>query len=498
MTLNNSFDVVVVGGGNAALCAALSAREAGASVLLIERAPESERGGNSSFAGGNWRVVYRGVDDIKKLAPDLTDEEIANSEFGSYTEENFFDDMARVTQFRTHPDLCEVLVTRCLDTLTWMRTKGVRFMLSYGRQAFKINGKFRFWGGMIFTVSGGGLGVVDALFSTAQRDGVEISYDSRADRLLCDERGVHGIEFIKGGRRHQVSAKAVVLACGSFEANTEWRTRYLGRGWDLAKVRGSRFNTGDGLRMAMDAGAQSYGNWAGCHAVSWERYASDCGDKNLFTDYQRHSYPWGIMVNALGKRFVDEGADFRNYTYAKYGHIVLEQPGQFAYQLFDAKVAHLLRREYQGRNVTRIKANTLDELVSKLEDVDQTQLMQTLTEYNAAVRMDVPYDPTVKDGRGTTGLSVPKSNWAQRLDEPPFEAYAVTCGITFAFGGIKATPQAEVVDVSNVPIPGLFAAGEMIGGIFYFNYPGGSGLTSGAVFGKVAGASAAAFAANMT
>ena len=187
MTLNNSFDVVVVGGGNAALCAALSAREAGASVLLIERAPESERGGNSSFAGGNWRVVYRGVDDIKKLAPDLTDEEIANSEFGSYTEENFFDDMARVTQFRTHPDLCEVLVTRCLDTLTWMRTKGVRFMLSYGRQAFKINGKFRFWGGMIFTVSGGGLGVVDALFSTAQRDGVEISYDSRADRLLCDE-----------------------------------------------------------------------------------------------------------------------------------------------------------------------------------------------------------------------------------------------------------------------------------------------------------------------
>src|SRR5262249_27327313 len=142
-----------------------------------------------------------------------------------------------------------------------------------------------------------------------------------------DERGVVGVEYITKGKRLQVGAKAVIMACGSFEANSEMRTRYLGKGWDLAKVRGSRFNTGDGLRMALEAGAMPYGNWAGCHAVSWERYATDYGDKAVFADFQRHSYPWGIMVNGNGNRFVDEGADFRNYTYAKYGHIVLEQPG---------------------------------------------------------------------------------------------------------------------------------------------------------------------------
>jgi tricarballylate dehydrogenase len=287
----------------------------------------------------------------------------------------------------------------------------------------------------------------------------------------------------------------VIVACGGFEANAEWRTRYLGRGWDLAKVRGSRFNTGDGIRMALDAGAQAYGHWSGCHAVSWERYATDYGEVALRTSFQRHSYPYGLMINAHGKRFVDEGADLRPYTYAKYGHIVLEQPGQFAWQVYDAKVAHLLREEYKSRHVTKAQANTIEELVSKMEGVDQAQLLNTISEYNAAVVGKVPFNPTIKDGLGTIGLAIPKSNWAQKLDTPPYEAYAVTCGITFTFGGIKINTNAEVVDVMDEAIPGLFAAGEVVGGIFYFNYPGGSGLTSGAVFGRVAGASAAEFAA---
>ena len=497
-TEHNELDVIVIGGGNAALCAALSARGNGVNVMLFERAPEDQRGGNSGFAGGNWRVVYDGVEDIKKLVPDLTDDEIANTDFGRYTEEQFFDDMARVTQYRTNPDLCEAIVKRSLDTLVWMQGKGVRFLPYYGRQSFKVDGRVKFWGGLTITVSGGGIGVVDSLFAAAQREGVKVAYNSRVTRLLHDGSGVHGVEVASGGKLTQYHAKAVIVACGGFEANAEWRTRYLGRGWDLAKVRGSRFNTGDGIKIALDVGAQAYGHWSGCHAVSWERYATDYGEVALRTSFQRHSYPYGLMINANGRRFVDEGADLRPYTYAKYGHIVLDQPGQFAWQVYDAKVAHLLRDEYKSRQVTKVSANTLEELVSKLEGVDSMAALKTIQEYNLSTPSTGTFNPTVKDGLTTTGLTIPKSNWAQKLDRPPYEAYAVTCGITFTFGGIKINTNAEVVDVMEAPIPGLFAAGEVVGGIFYFNYPGGSGLTSGAVFGKIAGASAAAYAAAKT
>ncbi|HVZ00644.1 MAG TPA: FAD-dependent tricarballylate dehydrogenase TcuA [Dongiaceae bacterium] len=487
-----SFDVIVVGGGNAALCAALSARESGCSVLLLERAPEDQRGGNSSFAGGNWRTVYDGLEDIRKIVPDLTDEEIATTDFGSYSESDFYDDMARVTQYRTNPDLCELVVTRSLQTLIWMQSKGVRFVPYYGRQSFKVDGRHKFWGGLTITTSGGGQGLVGSLFARAVQEGVKVRYDARVERLIGGENGVTGVEIGGIGRaREQIGARAVILACGGFEANAEWRTRYLGKGWDLAKVRGTRFNTGDGLRMALEAGAQPYGHWSGCHAVGWDRYATDYGDMAMTADFQRHSYPYGLMVNIEGNRFVDEGADLRPYTYAKYGHVVLEQPGQCAWQIYDAKVAHLLRKEYRGRHVTRAVGNTIPELIERMEGVDKQQLQRTIDEYNRAVKDDRPFDPTAKDGLATEGLAVPKSNWALRIDQPPFEAYAVTCGVTFTFGGVKVTTAAEIVDTLDLPIPGLFAAGEMVGGIFYFNYPGGTGLTSGAVFGKIAGASAA-------
>jgi tricarballylate dehydrogenase len=287
-----------------------------------------------------------------------------------------------------------------------------------------------------------------------------------------------------------VKAKAVVLAAGGFQANAEWRTRYLGPGWDLAKVRGTRFNTGDGIRMALEASAMPTGNWSGCHAVGWERNAPDFGDLAVGDNFQKHSYPFGIMINANGERFVDEGADFRNYTYAKYGRVILSQPGQFAWQVFDKKVLHLLRDEYRIKQVTKVSANTLEELANKLEDVNHAKALETMKAYNAAVMLDVPFNPNVKDGRGTRNLSVNKSNWANTLDEPPFEAYAVTCGITFTFGGVKIDSDANVIDTEGAPIPGLFAAGEMVGGIFYFNYPGGTGLMNGAVFGRIAGTSA--------
>ena len=484
-------DIVVVGAGNAAFCAALSAREQGAEVIVLERAPYNERGGNSRFTAGILRFTYDSVEDLFDIVPDLSEDECTNSDFGSYTRDQFFDDMARVTQYRTDPDLTEVLIDKSHETLAWMHLKGVRFTPATGRQAYKVDGKYVFWGGLVLEVVGGGPGLVEFLTQSAEREGIEILYGARAIELVMDGNRVCGVSVRQDGNIFNITANAVILAAGGFEANTEWRTRYLGPGWDLAKVRGTRFNTGDGIRMALDAGARPRGNWSGCHAVGWDRNSPEFGDLDVGDMFQKHSYPLGIMVNASGRRFVDEGADIRNYTYAKYGRVILEQQGQFAWQVFDSKVIGMLRDEYRIRQVTKVTADTIEDLAAKLEDVDSDGFINEVTAFNRAVHTEVQFNPAIKDGRGTKGLVVPKSNWANAIDTPPFEAYAVTCGITFTFGGIAIGTDAGVEDAEGRSIPGLFAAGELVGGLFYFNYPGGTGLTAGAVFGRIAGSSAA-------
>jgi tricarballylate dehydrogenase len=482
--------VVVVGAGNAALCAALAAREQGADVLVLERADFATRGGNTAFTAGAMRVAYDGVDDLRRLMPELTDDEVATTDFGRYSAGDFLDDMARVTEYRTDPELAGTLVEQSHPTLVWMREKGVRFVPMFGRQAFKVDGRFTFWGGLTVEVSGGGPGLVDYLTKASEREGIKIEYGARALSLLHDDGGARGVVVRQNGVTREENADAVVLANGGFQANTEWRTRYLGPNWDLAKVRGTMYNTGDGHRMGLEAGASPVGNWSGCHAVGWERNAPEFGDLAVGDHFQKHSYPFGIMVNAEGRRFLDEGADFRNYTYAKYGRRILEQSGQFAWQVFDQKVTHLLRDEYRIRQMTKVTAPTLEVLAAKLEGVDPEGFLKEIADYNTSVDTAVPFNPNVKDGRGTVGLPVNKSNWANTLDKGPFEAYAVTCGITFTFGGLRINPDAQVLDTDMQPIPGLYAAGELVGGIFYFNYPGGSGLTSGSVFGRIAGTGA--------
>jgi tricarballylate dehydrogenase len=267
------------------------------------------------------------------------------------------------------------------------------------------------------------------------------------------------------------------------------RARYLGPGWELAKVRGTRYNTGDGIRMALDVGAMPFGHWSGAHACAWDLNAPPFGDRQIADLFQKHSYPFGIVVNVRGQRFVDEGADFRNYTYAKYGREILAQPQRAAFQIFDAKVTHLWRDEYRIPQVTKAEASTLRDLALKL-DIDPDGFEQTVRAFNAAVQPG-DFNPAVLDGKRTAGVHPPKSNWALPLDTPPYYGFAVTCGITFTFGGLKIDPRAQVQDTSGAPIPGLYAAGELVGGLFYHNYPGGAGLMSGAVFGHLAGTSAA-------
>ncbi|MCC7485410.1 MAG: FAD-dependent tricarballylate dehydrogenase TcuA [Burkholderiales bacterium] len=490
-------DVIVVGAGNAACCAAFAARETGASVIMLEAAPIEDCGGNSRYTGGLMRVVYNGVDDLAEIIPDLTPEEKNTHDFGSYTAENYYDDMGRITQYRTDPDLCETLISRSFETLVWLRRKGVKFQASYGRQSYKIdNGtRYKFWGGLAAETWGGGAGLIENEHKACEREGIRIFYETPAVKLVVNDDGVVlGVRAKHKGRSVELRAKAVVLACGGFESDAEMRARYLGPGWDLAKVRGTRYNTGLGIRMALEIGAMAHGHWSGCHAVGWDLNAPPFGDVNVGDQFQKHSYPWGIMINANGERFVDEGADFRNYTYAKYGRVVLEQPGMFAWQVFDSKIIPMLRDEYRIKQVTKVRADTLEELVKKMDGVNAGNALREIREYNKAVQKDIPFNMAVKDGRCTTGLRINKSNWANTVEDPPFEAYGVTCGVTFSFGGLKIGADGDVQDTGGKPIPGLYAAGELVGGIFYHNYPGGTGLTSGSVFGRIAGTGAGTYA----
>ena len=488
--MNSQYDVVIVGAGNAALSAAIAAREQGAGVLVLERAPDYFRGGNTYFTGGIIRCAYEGIDDIRALIPDMSPEEERTIDVGRYTQEDFYSDLMRVTAGLSDPELAELLVSQSHPTLVWLQEKGVRFVLSLGRQAFKVGDKYRFWGGLVVESVGAGKGLSDQQFEVAEKMGVEIRYQCRGIKLLQDGMGrVSGVTAQGPDGFQDIPAKAVVLCCGGFEANAEMRARYLGPGWELAKVRGIPYNTGDGIRMALDIGAQPYGHWSSCHAVAWDLNAPPYGDRSVTELYQKHSYPFGIIVNIEGRRFVDEGADFRNYTYVTYGREILQQPHGVAFQIFDDKVKHLLREEYRIPQVTMAAAETIGELAERL-DISSDGLAETVKQFNSAVQ-EGKYDPTVLDGKGTLGISPPKSNWALPIDSPPFLGYAVTCGISFTFGGLKINRRAQVQDYEDRPVPGLYAAGELVGGLFYYNYPGGSGLAAGAVFGKIAGESAA-------
>ena len=485
------YDVIVVGAGNAALSAAIAAREVSPSVLVVEKAPEYFRGGNTYFTGGIIRFAFDGIEDIKTLIPDMSQTEEESIEVGSYTQDDYYDDMMRVTHGLSDPELAQILVSQSLPTMQWLQRNGVRFVLSFGRQAFRDGDKFRFWGGLVVEAVGAGKGLSDQQFEVCQRQGIDVRYATQGVKLLQDQKGnVSGLQVLGPDGFEEISGRAVVLAAGGFEANAEMRCRYLGPGWEMVKVRGIPYNTGDGIRMALDVGAQAHGHYSSCHAVAWDMNAPPFGDRTITELFQKHSYPFGLIVNLNGERFLDEGFDFRNYTYVTYGRALLEQPQGLAFQLFDEKVKHLLRDEYWIPQATMVQANSIEELAAGL-DIDPAGLVRTVQEFNAAVRTDIPYNPTVKDGRRTEGLELDKTNWAQPLDTPPYYGWAVTTGISFTFGGVKINNRGQVVTNAQDPVPGLYAAGEMVGGLFYYNYPGGSGLSAGMVFGRLAGTSAA-------
>ncbi|MCZ6890957.1 MAG: FAD-dependent tricarballylate dehydrogenase TcuA [Chloroflexi bacterium] len=490
MEEHQEFDVIVVGAGNAALCAALAAREQGATVLVLEKASEDWRGGNTYFTGGAIRFAFEGMDQLVGLIPDLSRSELDSMVVPDYPTSEFYSDLMRVTEGLADTELARILVDQSYPSMRWLQQKGIRFVPLWGRQAVKEGDKHHFWGGLSLEAVGGGKGLSDQQFAIAERQKVRIRYQTKAVRLIQNQQGgVSGVTVLGPQGFQDIAAGSVVLACGGFEANTEMRTRYLGPGWEFAKVRGTPHNTGDGIRMALEIGAQPHGNWSGCHAVAWDLNAPPYGNRQITDLFQKHSYPYGIIVNINGERFVDEGADFRNFTYAHYGREIMKQPQRVAFQLFDSKVTHLLRDEYRIPQVTKAQADTVPELARKL-GIDPDGLQQTIHQYNNAVQPG-EFHPAALDGKRTEGIDPPKSNWALPIDAPPYHGFAVTCGITFTFGGLRINRDAQVLDTEEYPIPGLYAAGELVGGLFYHGYPGGSGLCAGTVFGRIAGDSAA-------
>lgn len=489
----SEYDVIVVGCGNAALCAALSAQENGARTLVLERAPEEERGGNSYFTAGGFRFAHDGLEDVMEdILTDLSEEERNQIILPPHSREFFMDQMREVTRYQTDEDLAQLLVDRSRMTMGWLRSHSIRFVPMFGRQSYLVDGKHHFYGGVNIEAVGGGAGLVEAEIQRAEKMGIEIRYGTAAIGLIqSKDRTITGVKVRTKAGYSEITAKAVILASGGFESNQQWRVRYLGVGWDLCRVRGTRHNMGEGIQAALDVGAKPYGNWSSCHACEWDISAPPYGDRWVLDNFQKHSYPLGIMVNTNGERFVDEGADYRNLTYAKYGREIMAQPNRTAIQIFDQQTIHRLRDEYRIKEVTKAVSDTIEGLAEQL-DLDPEKLAKTVREYNAACQGG-DYNPSVLDGVTTKGLSPNKTNWALPINQAPYEAYVCTTGITFTFGGLQINTKGEVQDMTDQSIPGLYAAGELVGGLFYENYPGGTGLMSGSVFGKLAGESAASY-----
>ncbi|KAL0261188.1 hypothetical protein SLS55_004884 [Diplodia seriata] len=559
--------VLVIGSGNAGLSAAISAAQNGApSVLLVDKCPASWAGGNTYFTAGAYRTPHAGLPTLLPLVNNAPPDPSRAVSLPPYPAAAFASDLRRVTRGRADPALAAVLVEDALPAVRWLagESVGVRFQLSFHRQAYledvddddddeegegeegsggggagRRRQRWRFWGGLALATQDGGKGLVADELAAAARHGVRVAWSTALVRLLTtppppstttttpasssnnnnnnNNTNTNNVINVIGAvlRRADgvqvpvLASGGVVLAAGGFEASGALRAQHLGPEWGgtRAFVRGTPFNTGDGLEVAVrDAGAARAGDWAGCHAVAWDANAApEGGDRERTNEYTKSGYPLGVMVDVEGRRFVDEGVDFRNYTYARFGRAVLGREEGVAFQVWDAVGAGLLRgEEYRAEVVERIEAGSLDELAARCVERglrDPDRFVRTVRAFNEAAKRhrekhpERVFNPAVKDGVATEPgmLEPPKSNWALPIEKPPFLAVKVGCGITFTFGGLAVEPEtaAVVSESTGKPIDGLYAVGEMLGGLFYGNYPGGSGLTAGTVWGRRAGKDAA-------
>jgi tricarballylate dehydrogenase len=491
MSKKEECDIIVIGGGSAAFEAAIAAKTAGAGrVVMLEKAPEGEFGGNARFSHTGFRFVHGGADEVREFVPDLDAATFSRMHIPPYTKDDFLADLNRVTERRIDPVLANAFVGHSNAAVHWMKKIGVPWETD---KTIKVGDKLYFEPGINIHPIGGGLGMLLQLRDIALKHQIEVRYESKVRTLHGNDQRIEAVRVSTPSGEYDLAAKAVICCSGGFQASAEMRARYLGQNADMVRVRGSKHNTGEVLMMMLAMGAKSAGHWQGAHmtpidiaAPAVETPMMEGGKGNSMN---RYDYPFGITVNSMGVRFYDEGEAKHSYTYAKTGRAVLAQPGCTAFQIYDQTGIDLFRR---GRDykATVYEADTIDALAKKI-GIEPAVLVHTVKEFNAACRSDVPFDPRNLDGKSTVGITPRKSHWAVPIERGPFRAYPVTAGITFTFGGLQVDTKARVLNTSNNPIKGLYASGDVVG-LFFHNYPSCTGQTRNAVFSYLAGNTAVA------
>jgi tricarballylate dehydrogenase len=459
---NQMWDTLVIGGGNAALCAAITAREAGATVLLLECAPKHFRGGNSRHTR-NLRYLH----------------ESANNHLtGPYLEDEFMEDLMRVTDGQTNETLARLTIRQSNNIGVWMSKHGCMFQPS-------MNGTLHLSRTNAFFL-GGGKALMNGYYATAAKLGVKIVYDAEVREMEIGNGQFRSATFVSKDISQRVQAKGVVVASGGFQANLEWLKTYWGDATDNFIVRGSPYDKGIMLRLLLDKGVKPVGNGHQCHAVAIDARAPKY-DGGIVT--RLDCVPFGIVVNRHARRFYDEGEDFWPKRYAIWGRLVAKQPDQIAYSIIDSKSIDL----FMPSVFPPIEADSIRELAHKLT-INPSDLENTVTVFNQSIQLG-KFDSTVLDDCQAKGLTPEKSHWARPLDTPPFYGYPLRPGITFTYLGVAVNEQAQVVMKNNIPAPNIFAAGEiMAGNILGKGYMAGFGMTIGTVFGRIAGKEAARYA----
>ncbi|MFL2526372.1 MAG: FAD-dependent tricarballylate dehydrogenase TcuA [Candidatus Azotimanducaceae bacterium] len=451
----NDLEVVVAGGGNAALCAAITAREKGASVTLFESAPSNMRGGNTRHTR-NLRASHVG--------PLETLEE-------SYSEDEFWDDILKVTRGNTDEKLTHLMIKQSSSLMSWLKERDVHFQpaLSGTLSLHRTNAFFL----------GGGKTLLNKLYSHAEKIGVKVRYDSEITSVSISNNRAHSIDVKTATDTTTYGIKHLIAASGGFQSNEEWMREAWGKKADNFLIRGTPYNRGTLLKALMNAGAKTVGDPTQCHAVAIDARAPKY-DGGIVS--RLDSVSFGIVVNQEGHRFYDEGEDFWPKRYAIWGRLVAQQPGQIAYSIVDNKV----KDRFMPSIFPPIKGSSLEDLAAKLK-IDPPILRATVEQFNRAVQHG-DYDSSKLDGKQTLGLSPDKTNWALTLDSLPFLAYPLKPGITFTYLGLKINERAEVLNRDDTPFGNVTAAGEiMAGNILGEGYCAGTGMTIGGVFGRIAG-----------
>ncbi|HET6192373.1 MAG TPA: FAD-dependent tricarballylate dehydrogenase TcuA [Trebonia sp.] len=474
--------VIVAGAGSGGLAAALAAYEAGATVSVYEAGEQCDVGGNARYSGGLFLFAHDGSADVLPLLAEPPSRVVVEP----YPPEAFARTVAGMSGGAADPALVAALVGDSLPTMRWLYGCGVRFRLPsdvfgpYVREGTTVVPS-----GPALEAAAGGPGLVQDLQDAVLGRGIALHLESPVADLMWSDRRVRGVILGDGSER---AADAVVLASGGFEASAELRAKYLGPEWARVKVRGTRHNTGVLLEAAFARGAGAAGDMGACHSISVDAFARNPPGHGVPTPPRMsRGFRFGIVVNAGGQRFFDEGADLWTRIYSKMGRAILDQPGAIAFHLFDDKVRDRVLGAVPG--VAPVEGDTIEE-VAAAAGIDGTALAEHVRAYNDAAAGNPAADFDRLDGNSTRGLTPPKSNWAMPLDTPPFLLYAANCAVTFTHGGLRVDPQARVLDGNGAPLAGVYAVGEITGGLFFGNYPGGSSLMRSTVFGRRAGAAA--------